>query len=66
MLAAFESMVARHKELEFLLSDPTIVSDRAKFATIAKEHGKLVKQVKPFEEFKRLEADIVAAFKRLK
>ena len=61
MLAAFESMVARHKELEFLLSDPTIVSDRLKFATIAKEHGKLVKQVKPFEEFKRLEADIVAA-----
>ena len=60
MLAAFESMVARHQELENQLSDPAIVSDRVKFATIAKEHGKLVKQIKPYNEFKKLEADIVA------
>ncbi len=61
MLAAFESMLAKHKELEVQLSDPTIVSDRIRFSAIAKEHGRLVKQIKPYEEYIKLNTDIAQA-----
>ena len=61
MMDAFEIMVKRHQELEGLLADPVVVSDRAKFSQFAKEHGKLAKQVKPYEEYKKLIGDIQVA-----
>jgi len=61
MMDAFEIMVKRHQELEGLLADPAVVSDRAKFSQYAKEHGKLAKQVKPYEEYKKLIGDIQVA-----
>lgn len=58
VMDAFEIMVKRHVELEALLSDSAVVSDRAKFTQLAKEHGKLAKQIKPYEEYTRLLGDI--------
>lgn len=61
VMDAFEIMVKRHVELEALLSDSAVVSDRAKFTQLAKEHGKLAKQIKPYEEYTRLLGDILQA-----
>ncbi len=48
----FEQTLTRYRSLEEQLSDPAVVADRARFTRIAKEHGALAKQVKPYLEYK--------------
>jgi peptide chain release factor 1 len=50
--------VSRFHDLEQQLSDPAVVSDRARFARAAKEHGTLAKQVKPYLEYKQVLHDL--------
>jgi peptide chain release factor 1 len=57
----FETALARYRELETLLSDPTLAADRARYARAAKEHGALAKQVKPYLEYKKLLDDMAQA-----
>ncbi len=57
----FEQALARYRDLEQQLSDPTVVADRARYTRSAKEHGALAKQVKPYLEYKRLADDLASA-----
>ncbi len=61
MWPVFEQSVARFHELEAQLSDAAIVADRSRFARIAKEHGALSKQTKPYLEYKQLLLDLKQA-----
>jgi peptide chain release factor 1 len=57
MFQAFEEHLNHYRDLETQLADPAIISDRARYAHLAKEHGSLAKQVKPYLEYKRLSAE---------
>jgi peptide chain release factor 1 len=61
MWPVFEQSVARFHELEQQLADPAVASDRARFAKLAKEHGALGKQVKPYLEYKQVLDDLKQA-----
>lgn len=61
MWPVFEQLLAKYQELETQLSDPAVVADRARFARLAKEHGRLAKQVKPYLEYKKIVEDIAHA-----
>jgi len=54
MWAAYERFLARYRELEGSMADPAVIGDRNRYAQIAKEHGSLAKQVKPYLEYKSL------------
>lgn len=58
---AFEQAVARHKELESLLSDAAVIADRARYTRFAKEHGSLAKMVHPYLEYQKVAADVAQA-----
>jgi len=51
MWPAFEQALARHREIETLLGDPTVIADRPRYTQLAKEHGSLQKTIKPYVEF---------------
>ena len=61
MWQIFEQALARFRELETQLSDPAIGADRARFTRLAKEHGSLAKQVKPYLEYQQVMADLANA-----
>jgi peptide chain release factor 1 len=61
MWPVFEQSLGRFHELEQQLSDPAIISDRARFATVAREHGALAKRVKPYLELKSVCESIAQA-----
>jgi peptide chain release factor 1 len=54
----FEQALQRHRELEALLADPSTASDRQRYTALAKEHGALARKVKPYLEYRKLQADI--------
>jgi peptide chain release factor 1 len=58
MWPAFEKMQARYIELESLLGDPDVIVDRARYTSLAKEHGSLARKVKPFREYLKLVDDL--------
>jgi peptide chain release factor 1 len=57
----FEKSLARYLDLETQLADPGIVANRSRYTQVAKEHGALAKQVKPYLEYKKTHDDIVQA-----
>jgi peptide chain release factor 1 len=57
----FEQSLARYRELEQQLADPSLAADRARFTRLAKEHGALGRQVKPYLEYKQVLADVAHA-----
>ncbi|MCI0739541.1 MAG: peptide chain release factor 1 [Gemmataceae bacterium] len=65
MWPAFEKILARNQELEQQLADPVIIADRTRYSKAAKEHGAIAKQVKPFQEYLKLEEEISQAEKLL-
>jgi peptide chain release factor 1 len=54
----FEQSLSRYQELEQLLADPAVVGDRVRYARLAKEHGSLAKQVKPYLEYKSVQSGL--------
>src|SRR5262249_28368836 len=58
MWEPFEQQLAKYQELEQQLADPAVVSDRARYSRVAKEHGALTKKVKPYVEYKKLSEDL--------
>ncbi len=54
MWPVLEQAVARYQELEQQLGEPAVIADRALYTRLAKEHGSLAKQVKPYLEFKSI------------
>src|SRR5262245_44336421 len=61
MWPAFEKSLARHQELEQLLADPAVIADRARYTKLAKEHGALLRSVKPYQEYVKLTTAIEQA-----
>jgi peptide chain release factor 1 len=61
MWPTFEQSLDRYRELEQLLADPAVVSDRARYTRAIKEHGALAKQVKPYLEYKKIQEDLAQA-----
>jgi peptide chain release factor 1 len=61
MWPAFENALKRHAELEVLLADPGVIADRIHYTKLAKEHGALLKMVKPYVEYRKLTDDIAQA-----
>ena len=57
MWPAFEKMQVRYLELEGLLGDPNIIADRARYTSLAKEHGSLARKVKPYREYLKIVED---------
>jgi peptide chain release factor 1 len=57
----FEQALARYLEIEQQLGDPAVVANRSRYTAVAKEHGALAKQVKPYLEYKKIVEDIAAA-----
>ena len=55
---AMEQKLARYRELEAKLADPDVAGDPAKFGVVAKEHGGLIKAVKPYQDFLHLHESI--------
>jgi peptide chain release factor 1 len=55
MIPAMDAKVARFRELEAQLADPDVAGNHARFAAVAKEHGAVAKQVKPYLDL--LDAD---------
>ena len=54
MFPTLEPQLARYRELEQQLYDPTIAADPVRAGAIAKERGSLAKTVEPYIEYKRL------------
>ncbi|MCE9530049.1 MAG: peptide chain release factor 1 [Planctomycetes bacterium] len=61
MWPTLEKKLARFQEIESLLGDPIVVTDPARYGTLAKEHGSLSKIVKPYLEHQKLADDIAQA-----
>jgi peptide chain release factor 1 len=57
----FEQALTRYQDLETQLADPSLASDRARFTRVAKEHGALGKQVKPYLEYRKVRDEIAQA-----
>src|SRR6187397_2097430 len=54
MWATFDQSLVRSKEIEKQLGDPDVATDPVRYSTLAKEHAKLVKMVRPYEEYLKL------------
>ena len=53
--------VARYRELEQLLVDPAVVTDSARYGTLAKEQASVGKLVRPYLEYEQLGKDVEQA-----
>jgi len=58
MSPVFDQQLARFRELEQQLAEPAVATDPARYAAVAKEHGKLAKQVRPYEEYLAVQASV--------
>jgi len=63
MWAVMDQKLARYRELEDQLSDPGLAADMTRFTAAAKEHGKLAKLVKPYQEYLELDRNVSEAKK---
>jgi len=61
MWDVFAQALDRFLEIERKLADPDIAVDPARYSALAKEHGKLAKQVRPYQEFLKLNEAILHA-----
>jgi peptide chain release factor 1 len=61
MSPIFEQQLARFVELEQQLADPAIAADPARYSAFAKEHGKLAKQVRPYQDYLAVQKSIAQA-----
>ena len=57
----FEKAMVRHKELEGLLGDATVIADRPRYTALAKEHGSLTRMIKPYLEYKKVDEELQQA-----
>jgi peptide chain release factor 1 len=60
MYPKLEELVNKYQDLERQMSDPDNMSDGARISRIAKEHGSLAKQAKPYLHLKQLITEIEA------
>ena len=58
MWPTLEAKLAHFTALEEKLADPAIAMDPAKFSVVAKEHSALMKLIKPYLEYRKLDTSI--------
>jgi len=58
MFASLENVVDRFREVEGLLSDPTVVSDQKRYRSLTKEHADLSSVVTVYHKYKQVCSDI--------
>ncbi len=58
MREMLEQKLARFEQLEEAMSDPEVLSNSAKMASIAREHGSLVKLVMRYRGFRKLSLEV--------
>ncbi len=56
----FEQMLTRFRELETMLADPEVAVDRVRYTKLAREHGALIRKVRPYQDYLAVVADIDA------
>lgn len=61
MWASLDQHLARYRDLENQMADPTVIADQVRFTRAAKEHGKLARIVKPYETYQQLENQVAEA-----
>ena len=61
MFEKLDAIVARHGELERLLSDPDVMSSPQKFKEYAQEHARLLDVVNAYGELKRVQQELAEA-----
>ncbi len=61
MNEALESRLKRFRELERLLSDPAVLSDRAQVRTYAKERSDLMPLIERYQEFQKVKIQVAEA-----
>jgi peptide chain release factor 1 len=61
MWPSLDQSLNRFRELERQLADPAVAADPLRYPALAKEHAKLAKQTRPYEEFLRLGEAITQA-----
>ncbi len=54
LLNRIEALVARHEELETLITDPSVIADGRRFATLSKEYTHLGEILKAGRQYKQL------------
>ena len=54
LLNRIEALVARHEELETLITDPNVIADGRRFATLSKEYTHLGEILKAGEQYKQI------------
>ncbi|MEJ2698177.1 MAG: peptide chain release factor 1 [Desulfuromonadales bacterium] len=58
MFNKLEAVVDRFREVEGLLSDPSVVANQEKFRALTREHAELSEVVETFERYKKVRDDI--------
>jgi peptide chain release factor 1 len=58
MWATLDTQLSRFHELESQMSNPAVIADQGRFTRAAKEHGKLARIVRPYQEFQKIESDV--------
>ena len=66
MLNKLEEVADRFREVEGLLSDPTVINDQARYRTLTKEHSDLIDVVKGYERSCRIREEIAGSQELLK
>ncbi|NQU23412.1 MAG: peptide chain release factor 1 [Candidatus Nealsonbacteria bacterium] len=66
MREVLEEKLSRFEELEKKLLDPEVLTNSARLAAVAREHGSLAKLVTKYRRFKHLNAQIVDAMEMIK
>jgi len=59
MFANLEDVVDRFREVEGLLSDPSVISDQKRYRELTKEHANLAELVATYNRYKQVCSDIV-------
>jgi peptide chain release factor 1 len=60
MYPKLEETLNKYLELERQMADPAVSADGIKYGKLAKEHATLAKQARPYQELKKLVADLDA------
>jgi len=60
MYPKLEETLKKYLDLERQMADPEVSADGVRYGKLAKEHGSLAKQARPYQELKRLVADVDA------
>ena len=58
LISRLEQLTARHRELEYQMSQPAIASDAARLTELAKERGRLDKLVTVYRQYTQAKAEL--------